>query len=113
MSRSCITKRLLDADKQQPLDSQSLLSSFSENEPTSWRKVAALFVHSRLVRFCPLPKAAILVLSWAMFVGILHFILSNLALVLLLSGAILPIYEFSSAIAIYYASFARYTYSIL
>ena len=104
MSRSCITKRLLEADKQQPLESQSLLSSFSQNEPTSWRKVAALFVHSHLTRFFPLPKAAILVLSWAVFVGILHFTLSNLALILLFN--VLPMTEFPSAIVIYYVSFA-------
>ena len=106
MSRSCITKRLLDADEQQPLESQSLLSSFSQNESTSWRKVAALFVHSHLVRFCPMPKAAILVLSWAVFVGILHFMLSNFALLLLLCGDILPIIELPTLIVIYYSSFA-------
>ena len=104
MSRSCITKRLFYADEQRPLESQSLLSSFSQNESTSWRKVAALFVHSHLVRFCPMPKAAILVLSWAVSVGILHFMLSNLTLLLLLD--IQPIAELPSAMVIYYASFA-------
>ena len=106
MSRRCITKRLFYTDEQRPLESQSLLSSFSENEPTSWRKVAALFVHSHLVRFCPLPKAAILVLSWAVFVGILHFILSNIALLILLTGVILPSTDIPSGIVVYYASFA-------
>ncbi len=53
-----------------------------------------------------MPKAAILILSWAVFVGILQFMLSNTVLVLLLYGDVLPFIKLPSAIAIYYASFA-------
>jgi peptide/histidine transporter 3/4 len=53
-----------------------------------------------------MPKAAILILSWAVFVGILQFMLSNTVLVLLLYGDVLPFITLPSAIVIYYASFA-------
>ena len=100
-STSC--RRVHYADEHRPLESRSLLSSSSPNQPTNQLKATVLRM---FVRFCPLPKAALLILSWTVFVGILQCMLSNVALLLLLSGDVVPFYMLPSAIVIYYASFA-------
>ena len=52
-----------------------------------------------------MPRAAILVLLWTVFVGILQFMITNIALLVLMSG-VLPFIKLPSAIIIYCASFA-------
>ena len=53
-----------------------------------------------------MPRAAILVLSWTVFVGILQFMISTLVLLLLLSEDVLQFIKLPSAIVVFYASFA-------
>ena len=103
MSCRSTIKGLFHTDKHQPVESQPFLSSFSQNNADRRGKVATMSSH--LVRLCPMSKAAVLVLSWTVFVGILQFMLSNGALLLLIHGDVLPL-KLPSAIAIFYASFA-------
>ena len=96
-------KRSFHADKHQPVESQPLLSSYSQNNADRRGGVATVSRH--LVRHCPMSKAALLVLSWTVFVGVLQFTLSNGVFMLLISGDVPP-FKLPSAIVIFYASFA-------